>query len=159
MLHDCCFLWMLSETWHPLHNRLKRWNLLSKNNLEFLSKSITVMFSFLTFFISLISKWSSKIDNFLASNSQIPHVVLHLMLLLLRPYLHPGIHISPRYETMVFYKMLCSSIFYHGSDFIWFPGSWPCFRYDQANTGPEETAAEDSISIHTDTDVYALDDC
>ena len=30
----------------------------------------------------LISKWSSKIDNFLASNSQIPHVVLHLMLLL-----------------------------------------------------------------------------
>jgi hypothetical protein len=39
----------------------------------------------------LVSKWSSKIDNFLASNAQIPHVELHLMLLL--------------HKTMVFYKM------------------------------------------------------
>ena len=32
-------------------------------------------------------------------------------------------------------------------------------RDDQGNTGTEETAAEDSISIHTDTEVDDLDDC
>ena len=35
---------------------------------------------------------------------------------------------------------------------------WPP-RDDQGNTGTEETAAEDSISIHTDTEVDDLDDC
>jgi hypothetical protein len=67
------------------------------------------MFSFwffcpqrLFFFMRLISKWSSKIDNFLASNAQIPHVVQRLMLLL-----HEALS-SDRYSH---FHQICSSIF------------------------------------------------